>query len=64
MPASFVFFFLPNSNIIEGIAIDCAIQDIRLINRNVPFGYIMHKSVLVEAQSILPLQNQETYLNT
>lgn len=34
------------------------------MNRNVPFGYIMYKSVLVEAQSILPVQNQETYLNT
>lgn len=34
------------------------------MNRNVPFGYIMYESILVEAQSILPLQNQETYLST
>lgn len=34
------------------------------MNRNVPSGYIMYKSILVEAQSILPLQNQEAYVST
>lgn len=57
-------YFLPSLNIIQGISIDCAIQDIRLMNRNVPSGYIMYESILVEAQSVLPLQNQETYLST
>lgn len=59
-----VFFFLPGLIVSQGISIDCAIQDIRLMNRNVPSGYIMYESVLVEAESILPLQNQETYLST
>lgn len=63
-PAIFFFFFLPGLIVSQGISIDCAIQDIRLMNRNVPSGYIMYESVLVEAESILPLQNQETYLST
>lgn len=32
------------------------------MNRNVPSGCIMNEYILVEAQSILTLQSQETYL--
>lgn len=48
----------------QGISIDCAIQDIRLMRRNVPSGYFMYESILVGLQSILPLQNQDMCLST